>query len=120
VPKSQLFRFENFWTNFYGFKDIVDLYWQSTPFYGNSAKTISVKFKQLRRGLKAWSKGLSQFSKNIHNCSWIIAFMDRLEDAIPLSLIEKNFRKIVKTHLAKLLESKRIYWKQRATVRFVK
>jgi hypothetical protein len=35
--------------------------------------------------------------------------MDGLEDARPLSLIEKNFRKIVKTHLAKLLEFKRIY-----------
>jgi hypothetical protein len=46
--------------------------------------------------------------------------MDGLEDARPLSLIEKNFRKIVKTHLAKLLEFKRIYWKQRAIVRFVK
>jgi hypothetical protein len=43
-----------------------------------------------------------------------------LEDARPLSLIEKNSRKIVKTHLAKVLEAKRIYWKQRAIVRFGK
>jgi hypothetical protein len=120
VPRSQNIRFENFWTNFDGFTDTVDLHWHSTPFYGNSTKTISVKFKQLRRGLKAWSKGLSHHSKNIHNCTWVIAFMDGIEDAQPLSLVEKNFREMVKAHLAKLLEARRIYWKQRATVRFVK
>jgi hypothetical protein len=46
--------------------------------------------------------------------------MDGVEDAQPLSLVEKNFREMVKAHLAKLLEARRIYWKQRATVRFVK
>jgi hypothetical protein len=51
----------------------------------------------------------SQLSKNIHNCSWIIAFMDGIEYARPLTLIEKNFIEIVKSHLAKLLEAKRIY-----------
>jgi hypothetical protein len=86
----------------------VELHWHSTPFYGNLAKTLSVKFKQ-SRGLKAWSKGLSQLSRNIHNCSWVIAFMDGIEDARLLSLIEKNFREIVKSHLAKLLEAKGIY-----------
>jgi hypothetical protein len=45
---------------------------------------------------------------------------DELEDARLLSLIESNFRKIVKKHLSQLLEVKRIYWKQRATLRLVK
>jgi hypothetical protein len=46
--------------------------------------------------------------------------MDGLEDARALPRLEKNFRRIVKIHQAKLLEAKRIYWKQRATFRFVK
>jgi hypothetical protein len=35
--------------------------------------------------------------------------MDGIEYARPLTLIEKNFIEIVKSHLAKLLEAKRIY-----------
>jgi hypothetical protein len=45
--------------------------------------------------------------------------MDVIEDTRPLNLIGKNFREIVKAHLAKLLEAKIIYWKQKATIRFV-
>jgi hypothetical protein len=41
-----------------------------------------------------------------------------MEDARPLSRVEKNFKKQVKSHLAKVLESKRTYWKQRACIRF--
>jgi hypothetical protein len=41
-----------------------------------------------------------------------------MKDARPLSRVEKNFKKQVKSHLAKVLESKRTYWKQRACIRF--
>jgi hypothetical protein len=34
--------------------------------------------------------------------------------------MEKNFRKILKAHIAKLLETKRIYWKNRAKMRWAK
>lgn len=37
-----------------------------------------------------------------------------------LSNLEMAFRRLVKDHLASLLESKRLYWKQRNTVRWVK
>lgn len=46
--------------------------------------------------------------------------MDGIEDQRPLSRIEKNFRKILKQHLQKLLQAKRMYWRQRATVRRIK
>lgn len=46
--------------------------------------------------------------------------LNGLEDQHRLSVIEANFRKIIKAHLQKLLEAKRIYWKQRSTVRWVK
>jgi hypothetical protein len=46
--------------------------------------------------------------------------MDGLEEQRTLSDLETTFRKLVKNHLASLLESKRIYWKQRNTVRWVK
>jgi hypothetical protein len=46
--------------------------------------------------------------------------LDGLKDQRNLSSLETAFRKLVKTHLAGLLESKRKYWKQRNTVRWVK
>ena len=45
---------------------------------------------------------------------------DFLEEFRPLSDIENNGRDILKQHLDKILEFQRIYWKQRATIRWVK
>jgi hypothetical protein len=47
-------------------------------------------------------------------------FLDGLEDARALSLIERNFRNIVQAHLKKFFEAKRTYWRKRAIIRFVK
>jgi hypothetical protein len=63
---------------------------------------------------------LSKLNKLINNCSWVLALLDGLEDQRPLSQVEHNFRNIVKNHLQKLLDAKRIYWKKRSTVRWVK
>jgi hypothetical protein len=54
IPKSSLFQFENYWVDFPRFYEAVKLHCDSNPFYSNMAKTISGKFKQLRKGLKAW------------------------------------------------------------------
>jgi hypothetical protein len=86
----QIFRFENYWINFEGFLDTVNLHWHSTPFFANSAKTLSGKFKQVRRGLKAWSHNLSNLNKNNHNSSWVLALLDGLEDARPRCILEKK------------------------------
>jgi hypothetical protein len=81
---------------------------------------LSAKYKKLRKGLKAWSRELSKLSTLIHNSSWVLALFDGLEEAKNLTNLEKNSRTIVKSYLAKLLEAKRTYWKQRASIRFVK
>jgi hypothetical protein len=46
--------------------------------------------------------------------------LDGLEEQRPLSVIERNFRKLLKSHLITLLEARRTYWKQRSTIRWVK
>lgn len=119
IPKSSLFRFENYWLQFLGFLDVVALHWNSTPFYANAAKTLNSKFKQVRYGLKVWSKELSRLGKLINNSNFVLALLDGLEDQRPLSTLENAFRRVVKGHLNKLLEAKRIYWKQRNTTRWV-
>lgn len=106
--------------DFPSFLPTVSSLWKVHSRYLNAAQLISSKFKVLRRGLKFWSKSLSNLSQLISNSSWVLALIDGLEDQRPLCLVERNFRRILKTHLLKLLEAKRIYWKQRATIRWVK
>jgi hypothetical protein len=119
IPRSKLFRFENHWTEHGDFLKIVDLHWNNSAVFANAAKNLSSKLKQVRTGLNKWSKNLSKLSKLIYNCNWVL-LMDGLEDQRPLSNLEKAFRKLLKGHLASLLESKRIYWRQRNTVRWLK
>jgi hypothetical protein len=78
------------------------------------------KLKTLRRGLKAWSRELSKLNKLIDNSSYVLALLEGLEEHWPLSIIERNFRKQLNIHLLNLLEAKRVYWKQRSTICWVK
>jgi hypothetical protein len=56
VPKSNIFRFENYWLSFPDFLPMVEHLWNQHIFCQNSAFLISAKFKMLCRGLKAWSR----------------------------------------------------------------
>jgi hypothetical protein len=119
IPKSSVFRFENYWLQFSDFLSVVDLHWNTSPYFANAAQTLNAKFKQVRAGLRAWSKNLSKISKLINNRNFVIALLDGLEDQRTLSKPESAFIRIVKLHIASLLEAKRIYWKQRNTSRWV-
>jgi hypothetical protein len=46
--------------------------------------------------------------------------IDKLEDLRLLSISENNFRKILKSHLARLLQYQNAYWKRRCTIRWTK
>jgi hypothetical protein len=43
IPKSNMFRFENYWVDHHGFIDIVSLHWNNSPFYANAARNLSAK-----------------------------------------------------------------------------
>jgi hypothetical protein len=119
IPRANFFRFENFWIHHPGFKETVELHWKNSPIYGNAARNILAKFKQVRAGLKSWSKSLSNLSKLIHNCNWVLLLLDGLEEQRALSSLESKLRSLVKAHLSSLLDSRRIFWKQRNTTRWV-
>jgi hypothetical protein len=44
--------------------------------------------KQVREGLKVWSKNLSKLRKLIYNYNWVLMLLDGLEDQRPLSRIK--------------------------------
>lgn len=80
IPKSRMFRFENYWIDHPGFVKTVNTHWNNSPFFANAARNLSVKFKQVRAGLKSWSKRISNLSKLIYNSNWVLMMLDGLED----------------------------------------
>jgi len=121
IPKARIFRFENFWPDLPGFLDAVQNSWSSPRIlWTSSAANISVKFKELRKALKFWSKNISHLAKLIEICNKVILFLDSLEECRALFLPEWNLRKIVKAKLLQLLRYRNIYWKQRHAVNTIK
>ena len=116
IPKSQIFRFDDYWFEFEEFKETVEKYWQHTGVYKNPAQDITARFKSLRYGLKKWNKSLSKLSVIIENCNYILAMLDGIEEQRPLSIPEKNFKAALKNHLYRMLEAKRLYWRERANI----
>jgi hypothetical protein len=99
---------------------MVEYFWSLPTHEENIALAISAKFKILRRGLKEWSKHLSNLNQLIHNSGYVLGLLDGLEEQRPLSLLERNFRHPLKLQLLNLLDVKKMYWKQRSMVRSVK
>jgi hypothetical protein len=109
VPKSTIFRFENYWTSFPDFLPTVEHFWSLLVHRNDPALLLAATFKVLHRGLKAWSKELLKLNKLINNCSYVLWILDGLEEQRTLSILVRNFRKQLKVHLLNLLEAKRSY-----------
>lgn len=118
ISPNNMFRFENFWIDH--LLDTVKLHWDNAPFFANAAKNLVVRLKQVRSGLRKWSRKLSNLNKLIYNCNWVLSLLDGLEEQRTLSRLETSFKRLVTGHLNGLKEAKRIYWRQRNTCRWVK
>nr|XP_045089732.1 uncharacterized protein LOC123497389 [Aegilops tauschii subsp. strangulata] len=84
------------------------------------ATVLCRKLKALRHALKTWSRGISRLSIAIENSNKALLEHDELENKRPLSLPEANFRRILKSHILRLLSYQQQYWKKRCTIRWVK
>jgi hypothetical protein len=120
IPRTKIFRFENFWTQHPGFKETVKCAWQKNVRKPNAAATISAKLKNVRQALKQWSKSISKLSLLIENCEKVLKQVDDMEQARCLTVPESNFRKILKNHIIRLMSYKQQYWKKRCTERWIK
>jgi hypothetical protein len=120
IPRSRLFRFENFWPLHPGFQDTVQRSWSKPVLAANSAQAIAAKFKRLRCDLKHWSRSISKLSIAIENCNKFLGSLDEIEDKRTLTRPEWNCRVILKRHLLRLLDYKNKYWKKRCTFRWAK
>jgi hypothetical protein len=91
IPKSKLFRFENYWPLHPGIKETVKNLWNKPVRASNSATMISAKLKILRRGLKQWSKSISKLKLLIDNSNMLLLQLDNLEEKRPLCIRKWNF-----------------------------
>lgn len=115
IPKSPIFRFENYWFDIAGSYEIVSMVWALDPGFDDPTKCISFKIKMLWKKLLNWSKNMSKLNSLLTNCNRVIDFLYLIEEARLVSVEEWNFRKIVKGQVIKLLEFRKIYWKKRCT-----
>lgn len=67
-----------------------------------------------------WQSHISSLKQNISNVKPVLSFLDMLEEFRDLSIIEWNFRELLRKKLNSLLRQQQIYWKQRGTVKWVK
>ena len=120
IPACRLFRFENYWTAHTGFLQTVATSWSKPTHKKNSAANLNAKFKRLRYDIKFWSRNISRLSICIENCNKALLELDNLEDRRGLTILESNFRNVIKKHLLALLDYQRQYWKKRCTIRWTK
>ena len=109
IPKSNIFRCENYWLEHSDFHEIVKQIWTQDVDETNSAKIIASKFKWLRKGLKIWSRNISNLKQIIENTNFMILCYDQFEDNGPLCTVEDNGRNILKMHLEEILKQQCLY-----------
>jgi hypothetical protein len=84
MPKTKLFRFENYWVDMLGFKECVSESWSNISHKSSSATIITDKLKNLRYALKKWYVSLARINYLIQNCNKAILILDTMEENRPL------------------------------------
>ena len=104
TPQVRVFRFENYWLLHDDFAQVLKHGWNVPTNHTNKARRVVAKFKNLRRVLKGWQRTLANLASVISNNKTMLLFLDTLEESRDLSILEWNFRNIVKENLDKLLK----------------
>jgi hypothetical protein len=119
IPKTTLFRFDNYWVNMPGFLECGKSSWDKGSRKNYSSTILADKLKTLRHELKKWHVSLAKLKQIIKNCNSVIFSTDSLEEQRPLYTVEFYFKKIVKDHLDCLLLAECNYWRKRCTIRWI-
>lgn len=120
IPRSKIFRFENFWLLSEQFPEILQNCWDVPVHHDDCAKIITAKFKSLRKTLKEWQASKTGLKTLTANTRLILQFLEVLGEYRDLSLEEWNFLNLLKSHLLALLEQQKLFWKQRGSIKWVK
>jgi exonuclease III len=78
IPRSKIFRFENFWLQHSGFSDVLTQSWAIPTQQIDPAKALTAKFKFLRKALKEWQAGWTGLKNLISNVKLLLQFLEVL------------------------------------------
>ena len=107
VPKSKVFRFENYILEHEHILNVVQHGWSLPTHQTDCAKIISAKFKNLRRIIRSWQTHLSSLKANIANVKLVLSFLTVLEEFRDLTLMEWNFQNLLQDKLISLLHQEK-------------
>lgn len=80
IPKTKIFRFENYWLQHEKFFEILSEVWATPNSQVDRAKIITAKMKKLRGALKEWKGTLSNLKTSIANAKLLIQFFEVIEE----------------------------------------
>jgi hypothetical protein len=72
VPKSAIFRFENFWLEHNNFRQVFKQAWEAPNQKNDPAFRLTTKLKLARKTLKEWHKNNPKLATTIENTKLII------------------------------------------------
>lgn len=76
IPKTNIFRFENYWAEHGDFLSIVESSWGQFQYPDNPARCLAGKFKRLRHKLQSWCQSLSNMKQLADNCNIVILHLE--------------------------------------------
>jgi hypothetical protein len=88
IPKSNLFRFENYWVKAAGFQDVLTSVWACRTDNNDTSAIVAAKLKETRRAIREWRKQIPRIAQRETDCRIVINLLDRVEEARPLSLYQ--------------------------------
>lgn len=88
IPKSKIFRFENFWLLDEQFPSILSESWVEENHHQDCAKRLTAKFKNLRKKLREWQASKTGLRTIIANTRVVLQLLEVLGDYRDLSIEE--------------------------------
>ena len=88
IPKSQVFMFENYWLQQPSFTQVAQQGWEAIDSQPDKAKTVTAKFKNLRKILRTWKQNLSNLKRNLDNIKVILSLLEIIEESRDLTVME--------------------------------
>jgi len=117
IPKSNIFRFDNYWINFPGFQDTVANAWSCRVMNREPSAAIAAKLKETRRCLKKWKSSHANVYQQDTDCKIVINLLDLVEEHRVLNAPELRLRAVITSVLSRCTQARLLIWKQRAKIR---
>jgi hypothetical protein len=93
--------------------------WHCSANCEDLAKRVAAKLKNLRSKIRQWQKNIKSLASLISTTMLVLQFLDTLEEFRDLSIMEWNFRILVRRNIDLLLKLQNDYWKQRSKIIWV-